>query len=531
MKSISLILISLLLALSAFAEKRKPNVIFIITDDQEKQQFGFLDESAYTPNIDRLANQGVYFTNTYATSTVCTPSRYTCMTGRYPSQGTSPKFLSDYTPEGSTRVDFNTYVEYDRPNIPKVMKSAGYRTGMIGKWHIGNLDFKELVPPPGSDPKDPEVAAMLKTNQERLAEAIKRHGFDYASRLYAGNSLDSHVLKNTGIVDHNWEWMVEGALEFIEESKDEPFYLYLSSTLSHWPPPEKSFHVDPRITAAGILDYDIDVQPSRADILRRQKEHGLTDKQAIALWIDDGIGAILDKLEALDLDEDTLIIYFNDHGMANNSKFSLYEGATHTQMMAYWPGQINARRSDKLVSSLDFAPTIFDACGITPPEELDMRGLSFLPLAKSEPVENWREYVYSELGHTRAITGYDWKYLAFRLPPSTQLSQEERDRIQIAYLDRLVEEYGWERPAFDPNARIPHTGGPPGGTLLDRNIFKANPPYLKNYYDPDQLYNLKNDPLETTNIAAQNPEKLATMQAALKKFLNELPGNFADLKE
>ena len=531
---VALVLLLVIVAHAAIAEDRKPNVIFIIVDDMKREEIGFLSpKTALTPNLDRLAREGVYFPNGFATSTVCTPSRYTCITGRYPSQCTGRAFTSDISEEGMTRVSFNTHVEPDRPNIPRMMQQNGYTTGMVGKWHIGMHGYREEVPSPGSEPSDPEVAAMLRRNQDALSDAMKKYGFDYAKNIYAGNAMDSRALKNTGLTQHNMEWLTEAALEFIDNNRNKPFYLYFSTTLPHSPKPIESVKGDPRITAGGLLKKPITVQPDRSAVLKRVVDAGLPETAAGSAWIDDGIGAILSKLEELGVDNSTLILFFNDHGMELGSKSSLYDGATRTPILARWPGRIRpGLRPDVLVSNIDFAPTIYDAAGITPPKAQDIRGLNFLPIAEGKAADNGRKYIYSEIGYTRALTGKEWKYLAFRTPPSIELTTEESMRVQKEYLDELRKKHAWVKWQPDPDAKITHTGGPPGGDFLMRLVFQTKSPFLKNYYDPDQLYNLKKDPGETTNLAGA-PEyvgKLREMKGQMTRILSTLPGTFADLK-
>lgn len=518
-------------AVPAAEEARPPNVVFIIVDDASRCDLGFLSETGLTPHIDRLAREGVYFSRGYTASTVCTPSRYACLSGRFPSQCSDPAFARDITPEGMTVVAFNTHLEDDRPNLPRVMRKAGYVTGIVGKWHIGVHGYREQVPPPGSNPADPTIDAMLKENQRNLVKAIQAYGFDYAANLTAGNAHDSRALKNTGCTAHNMEWLTEGALTFIEENRDRPFFLYFSTTLPHSPRPVESLNADPRISAGGLLERPVAAQPSRKSVLQRVKQAGLPERAAGMTWVDDGIGAILDKLKALDLEQETLVIFFNDHGMENASKNSLYDGATRTPIIAYWPGRFRPGECGELVQNVDFAPTIFDACGITPPADMDLAGASFLPWAEGRTPAAWREYAYSEIGFTRALTGKRWKYLAFRLPPGTQLTREESLRQQKEFLDKIKREHTWVKWEPDPEARITHTGGPPGGHFLNRLTFQANPPYLPNYYDPDQLYDLEKDPTETTNLAgdAEHAGQLQGMQEAMRDVLEKLPGTFGEL--
>jgi len=517
--------------LSSLAEAKRPNVIFIITDDQRRDDFGFIEHKALTPNIDRLASEGTYFENSYTCSTVCTPSRYACITGRYPSRCTAPAFLNDITPEGVTQVYFNTHLEKDRPNLPKALQAAGYTTGLVGKWHMGSHLKGSPSIPKGADPKTPAIRSLLEQQQAALCDELSQHGFDHVARAYAGNPLDSTALKNAGLAHHNMDWITEGALQFIQKNHEEPFFLYFSTTLPHSPDPVEGMETDPRSTPVGILDTPPVGMPSRQEIFQQVEEAGLPRKTAGNTWLDAGIGAILDQLEALDIADNTLIVYFNDHGMEYASKSSLYQGALRTPSMAWWPGTIQSQVLDELVSNVDIAPTILDACDAKPLPDMPLDGRSYLPLAKGTPTP-WREAIYGEIGFTRAVVTREWKYLAFRLPPSQIPGPEKGMQQQLAELTKIKKDHAWVKWEVDPNAKIPHVGGPPGGNFLIRLTMAAKPPYLANYHDPDQLYDLSKDPRETTNLAKDpaHADQLDEMQALLRDFLGDLPGSLADLK-
>lgn len=401
---------------AAPAPAKRPNIVFIITDDQQRSEFGFLHGKALTPHIDRIAKDGAQFTRSYCSTSVCTPSRYTCLTGQYASRCTASGFKSEITPEGMTRVRWNTTLEPGQPTVPAVLRKAGYKTGLIGKWHLGGLGkYRELTPPKGSDPANPEVAKSLSENQARLCEAVKAHGFDFVANVYAGNPLDSRALINTGCTEHNMEWLTEAALRFIEQNKAEPFYLYFAAKLTHHPDVVKSLKADARITGAGLLPQPIEgVRPSRESVLARVKAAGLPKSAAGATWLDDGVGAILAKLDALGIADNTLVVFFNDNGMEQQAKGTVYEGGIRTPMLARWPGVIAPQKCDHYVQNTDFAPAIFEATGVKPPAGTQLDGASFLPLLRGEKVA-WRESVYSELGYTRAVTKGRWKYVAFRV--------------------------------------------------------------------------------------------------------------------
>ena len=503
---------------------RKPNVIFIITDDQKLESFGFIKGKALTPNIDRLASQGVYFSRGYASTSVCTPSRYTCMTGRYASRSRVGKFTRGISAEGQTWVHWNADVAQSETNVAKALKKAGYATGIVGKLHGFELPGHSKETTRKSDPNDPVVARILRTNQEVFAEGLNKHGFDFAERLNRGNLASVRTLPES-LRQHNPEWVVEGALNFIEQNKERPFYLYFATTLLHGPSPLESLKSNPRITEAGFLDEPPKVQPSRKSVIDRVKAAGIKEALAPATWLDDSIGAIIGKLDQLNLRDDTLIIYFNDHGV-EGGKGSLYEGGVATPIIFNWPGRIKPGSSGELVSNIDFVPTILSACGVTRPAGMHTDGMDLMPMLTGR-TRRTRDSLYCEIGHTRAVVTKKWKYLAFRVPPSRQQSKAERLRAR----EQAYAENPAKRPKIiDPEARVTHIHRFPGGDGTEHS--SALKHYAENYFDADQLYDLENDPRERTNLADDPRYKsvLEKLKAELKAHLALAPGTFAEFK-
>jgi len=517
----------------AGAAKRagRPNVVFIITDDQPVGSFGFLHRKgrgkrALTPHIDRLAGQGMVLSRCYATSSVCTPSRFTCLTGMYASRAASTNFRKQITPEGQTVVQWNTDIGAADQMLAKALKAAGYVTGAVGKWHNGGapgwLAVRRTVKP-GDDPADAAVAETLRAGQEALHAMVRSRGFDYAASINLGN-FGAHELRKLRY--HNPEWITTGALDFIEANKARPFYLYMATTLTHGPPAIKSLRADPRITHAGLLDEPPDVQPSRADVLKRVKAAGLPERLAGATWLDDSIGAVLEKLDKLGIADNTLVIYFNDHGV-ENGKGSCYEGGVRTPCLVRWPGRIKPGHTDALVANIDFAPTILAACGVNPPDGMVLDGLNVLPVLTGRK-KTLRRSVYCEIGYTRAVVTDRWKYVAFRIPPSRRLTQAQRVAVCERYRAMKARREDQDFPV-DPSAPLSHMGFP-GGQATERH--SALKRYRKVYYDADQLFDLSKDPGEQTNLARDPAHKarLAEMQALLRKHLAAVPGTFAEFK-
>ncbi len=509
----------------------KPNVIFIIVDDQSTDLVGFMEGKALTPHIDRLAQDGIRFERAYVTASVCSPSRYTCLSGQYASRCTIPPFNKAMTTEGVTRVLWNIGFSGDQITLPMALQQGGYKTGFVGKWHINGLPgWKPL--PKGSDPADPEVIAHLKRNLTNAENGIKKFGFNYAKHVFRGNPWDDKALRNSGLNVHNQEWLTQAGLEFIEQNQNNPFFLYFATTLNHVPDNHASLVGDARKCPEGILPEPITgVQPSRASVIKRCKAAGIDKKRWGATWLDDGIGALLDKLEELDLQENTLIIYFVDHGMAAASKGTCYEGGLIAPTFAHWSGVVQPQVSQAMIQNIDFAPTIMEVAGVTPPETMKVDGKSFVPALKGQ-IFDGHESLYSEIGLIRAITTADgWKYIAFKVPPSLQRTKEERMADQMKLIEQQ-KEYGGYELSVDPEARYYQMGMGAGGTAFERHQLEGGAAWKDNYFDPDQLYNLNEDPLETKNLAKDPAyaDKLAEMKKLLAGYLNDLPGTYPELK-
>ena len=256
----------------------KPNIIFILTDDQNPDTLGCFGGKVLTPTLDKLCRDGVKFTRAYNSSSVCTPSRYTCLTGQYASRCTTERFLKLNPPGRQSNVGFNVQVEPGSWNVARVLRENGYWTGFVGKWHTGTPPLLPI--PSDANLRDPDVAAKLAENQARLCDYIKRAGFDYAASVYRGNLADH---KLDALIYHNMEWITKGALDFVEQAGDKPFFLHLCTTLQHSPPPNQSIAGDPTMTPAGHLPAPLEVQaprathPPTAESGRHRREHGPRD--------------------------------------------------------------------------------------------------------------------------------------------------------------------------------------------------------------------------------------------------------------
>jgi len=480
-------------ASAAETPKRRPNVLFIITDDQNSNTIGCWGNKVLTPNIDGLARDGVRFTRGYTATSICTPSRYICLTGQYASRCTSQEFMRGNPPGEQSEVTFNTRVEPDGFNIGRVLHEAGYATGVVGKWHTGsgglgpNVRGPFQACPADADMNDPAVARLRAANQEKMCEQIKQRGFDYAASIYWGNLAD-HKLDALNV--HNMEWVTKGALDFIEQNKNKPFYLMMAPTLHHSPPPIKSIGADERVTPAGLLKEPLKVMPPRSGIAARLRAAGIPPNMAHCTWLDDGIGAVLKKIDELGLTEDTAVFFFSDN--CTPGKSTCYDGGARTPWLLRWKGHIaGGQVCDELAQNIDFVPTILDICGVTPPAKMRLDGRSMLPLLTGKSAQV-HDALFFELGHTRGVCTKKWKYVALRFPPRMQ---------EAIKSGALKPPYYYTNVAVDlqiaANKRYPHYG------------------------DADQLYDLEKDPNEQANLAddPKCADALKEMKGRLKEWL------------
>jgi len=404
---------------SAASKDKRPNIILFITDDQDKHSIGAYGGSSLTPNLDRMAREGMVFHQAYVSSTVCTPSRYSFLTGRYAGRSYSRRYEDECPRRMQGFPSFNVELEADNMNVGAALQRSGYATGYVGKFHVGP-DIKRpeeyeklgLRYVPKDAPANAETTAAFRHNERWYRQFLKKKGFSWTKHIYWGNLRGPFN-------HHNPEWTVEAALEFIDRSKDHPFYLHYCTTLTHGPDKSWSNSMEhPRVSGEGMLDEIPNVMTDRKDLLEQLAGNGLDPEQGHAGYaqVDDSVGAILKKLDELGLADNTLIVFTSDHG--SNMKGSLYniDGICVPWIMR-WPGAIKAgAECDELVQNIDLAPTFFDLAGANVPDKYIMDGRSLRPVFGGESPERWRDHLYFEMGFARAVCTKDFKYVAVRYP-------------------------------------------------------------------------------------------------------------------
>ncbi len=480
----------------------RPNIILILTDDQDKESIGAYGADVWTPNLDKFAEEGMLFHNAFVSSTVCTPSRYAFLTGRYASRSTSGIYMEE-CPEGMQAFPaFNMGLEEDNLNVGAVLSKAGYRTGYVGKFHVSGIEtlrrpeeFKQFgLKYLARDAKDtPETTEVFRHNELKFRKMLTDRGFDWAKNIYMGNMDKPYS-------EHNLEWTIDAALEFIEDSAkgEKPFYLHFCTTLVHGPDGSWSRSMNfPLVSGEGKMNKP--VQPegmlSRDAILKELEKRGLDKDKGHAgySWVDAGVGAIMTKLKKLGIDKDTLVIFTADHG--SNQKGSLYDiDGTCVPFMARWPGGMKGgKENTDLVQSIDIAATAYELANVNLPDDYTLDGKSLVPVLKGKTPADWRDHLYVELGFGRAIRTKDFKYIAVRYPG------EQVEAIRSARLENL------------PKLLAP----------LNRSGIGVRGAANPNFYYDDALFQVSKDKLERKNLVSK-PEfsgKLREMRQLLTNVI------------
>ena len=514
---------------------KKPNIVFFIADDMYPWMFNNTPEGNspegkplnLTPSIDRLAAEGVWLENLKVVSPVCTPSRYNVLTGNYASRAKNESFTGfTEVNDGQTVIQWNSFIVPGQETMGTYFQNLGYKTGFVGKNHIiesnSQIGEGDNKPTLTANPNDPKVKAGLEYRYSELQKDIKKCGFDYAEALYHNNP---NWLGIRALAHQNMDWIAEGGVNFIKQYKDQPFMLYIASTLPHAPlDPEHSWKSDRRITAKGILDEAPTVmpQPPIESIERRIKEAGLEGKnRENLLWLDDAVSALFNQLEEEGVIDNTIVVFFNDHGQ--DFKGTLYEGGVNSQAFIWKKGGFKVGNVlDKPISNVDFLPTLLDLVGDT--ENIDkFDGKSFRTALDNEEYKG-RTSMYHELGYARAVVKDGFKYYAVRYPKWAEEFTYEQRKDTLQKYTAFRESFGEHGMSDDPNAPYGQLEMVPGGGGAEHNAYLNHP----NFSAKDQLYDLENDPTEQNNLIndPKYADKLIMLKAELNKYIESLPGKY-----
>jgi arylsulfatase A-like enzyme len=358
---------------SQHGSTNKPNVIFILVDDLGWNDVGFMGSIYYeTPNLDKLAGRSMVFTNAYAACAVCSPTRASIMTGKYPSRvGITDWIRPSYWRDTSNIVDGYTgdstrklrcpanpyWLELEEVTIAEMLKSAGYRTGYIGKWHLGDEGYYPEdqgfdINIGGCDIGQPPSYFDPYTNQ------LLPQGIHNLGHLDSGQYLT--------------ERLSDEAVNFIRAQEKQPFFLFLSHYAVHTPIQAEKRWIDyfqSKETAGGQNN------PVYAAMIRS---------------VDESIGEIVGVLDELGLNDNTVIFFFSDNGghthytsntPLRSGKGTPYEGGIREPLLVSWPGSIAEQSICRTpVSSIDFFPTLCQIAGVTIADSIIIDGLDISPL-------------------------------------------------------------------------------------------------------------------------------------------------------
>jgi arylsulfatase A-like enzyme len=377
-------------ALPIRARTSKPNIIFILADDLGYGDLGCYGQKLIaTPNIDRLAVDGIKFTQAYCGSTVCAPSRCALMTGFH---------MGHARIRGNARVD----LQPEDVTVAEVLKSAGYKTSLIGKWGLGTAGNSGIPTRQGFD----EFYGFLDQKHAHT---------QYPTQLWQ-NENEVFLDGNFGPArkDYVHDVFTHRALTFIEQNKTGPFFLYLAYTTPH------ANNELMRQTGDGMEVPDEGPYAGR-DWPKQDRKFAATVHR-----IDADVGKIVDRIGKLGIAEDTLILFASDNGAhregGNNPEFfrssgplrgikrDLYDGGIRTPFIARWAGSISTGQvSEAVFAFWDFLPSAAELAGVKPPPGID--GISIVPALKGQPLPQ-REYLYWEFherGFSQAVRLGNWK--------------------------------------------------------------------------------------------------------------------------
>ena len=399
----------------------RPNVIIIMTDDQGYGDLSCMGATDFcTPHLDRMAQEGTRFSSMYSNSPVCSPSRASLMTGRYPGNAGVRAILA-----GHRRASGLTPAA---PTIAAALKDIGYHTGLSGKWHLG------------LKPESRPNANGFDEFSGFLAGCI-----DYYSHVFYWGMADGHtdpthdLWENDEEVYANGEYMTERitrkSVEFIQKHHDEPFMLYVAYNAPHYPmhAPQKYIdrfaHLpwDRRIMAAMISAVDDGVGEIRAELQRQ----GILENTIIYYQSDNGPSR--ETRNWMDGTEDPY--YGGTAGIFTGHKFSLFEGGIRIPAIVSWPGHIPAGRViDSPHAAMDVFPTMLEACGGNP-ADYDLDGESMLEMLLGGE-EKTHDAIFWEMEGQTAMRQGDYKLVL-----NGQLVEGEAPRAEL-YLSNVVKDPG-----------------------------------------------------------------------------------------
>ncbi|WP_372897781.1 arylsulfatase [Stieleria sp.] len=467
------------------ASSDRPNIIFILADDQGFGDVGALNPESKipTPNIDRIAAEGMIFGDAHTSSSVCTPTRYSVLTGRYHWRTHLQKgVLGGFSPP---------LISPGRLTIASMLKSQGYKTAGIGKWHLGwDWPLKgDGTADDGGDFSKPYAKGWDVDYEGEIKNGPNDLGFDYFFGISASLDMPPYVFvrnrvptekatvekafNRKGPAGANFEAVdvlptfTEETVRFIDENADseQPFFIYFPLNAPHTPiVPTDQWRGKSGINVYG--DFTMQVDATVGQVLEALDKNNIADETLIVFTTDNGCSpaAKINELEAAGHDQNYI---YRGH------KADIYEGGHRVPFVVRWPGKVEpGSRTEHLIGQIDFLATAADITGATIPSDGAEDSVSFLPTLLGQAQQPPRQSIISQsIGGQFAIRDGDWKLC---LCPGSG---------------------GWSSPR-------------PG-----RHDMSNMPPM--------QLYDLASDPGEENNLIAEHPDRVKEMKAMLRKAIDD----------
>jgi arylsulfatase A-like enzyme len=470
--------VAMSLTVLSLSRAERPNFVFFLVDD-----LGYMDIGAYnpqtfyeTPNVDRIARHGVRFTDGYAANPVCSPTRYSIQTGRHPSRIDVTNFFTGRRAGRFQPAPLNDRMPLEEITVAEALQQAGYRTAFLGKWHLGPTEEYW----PRAQGYDINIAGYSAGGPFRCK---------YFSPYFMPTITDGPE------GEHLPERLSREACEIIDRfhASGDPFLVFFSFYSVHTPlsAPEELVEKYRRkaesLPDAGAEEFAEEEQVWPADQPRQVRIRQChATYAAMVESMDRAVGRVLDKLEALQIDNDTVVFFMSDNGGLSTSEGSptsnlplrggkgwLYEGGIREPYLVRWPGVTDSGSACSVpVVSMDFYPTILEIAGLAPNPEQHRDGVSLVPLLKGA-------------------------------------GSLDRDNLY------------WHYPHYSNQGGIP-------GAAIRSGAYKL----IERFEDGRvHLYNLKNDIGEREDLASQMPEKVAELRERLHKWYRDVDAKFLQPKD
>jgi len=446
----------------------RPNILFILIDDMGWKDLACTGSEFYeTPNIDRLAREGMRFTDAYAAAPVCSPTRASLMSGKYPARLGVTNYIGAGTEKGKViGTPYVPYLSRDETSVAKALLEEGYRTLHVGKWHLGG--------------------------QTHLPE---EHGFEVnvggghwgAPKEGYFSPYGMPFLEDGPEGEYLTDRLTDEAITLINEPDQRPWFMYYSAYAVHTPiqaPAELVAKYEAKAKAMG-LDQSKAIEEGDFYPCEHKKDQRLQRRlfqsdptyAAMVENLDTNIGRLMDALQEAEVDDNTIIIFTSDNGGLSSAEGSptcnlplqegkgwMYEGGLREPLLVKWPGVVEAgSKCDVAVTTPDFFPTLLDMAGVPARPEQHMDGETLVPLLE-----------------------------------------------ETGYLER--EDIFWHFPHYG------NQGGTPGSAIRHKEW------KLIEFFEDGrlELYNLMLDPAETKNLVCEEPERARRLHERLQKWRGEI---------